>query len=287
MLLRELLHRDLKPANVMLDGRGQVRITDFGLACLIKTAAKEHVFAGTPFYMAPEQLAGEPVTVRSDLYSLGLVLYEIFTGQGAFPANSLEQLERVRKGQSARRSVADGRGSRSGRRAGDPAIAGTGPAASPLVGPGGAGGPARGDPLQAAVAAGETPSPEMVAAARQPGRLPAAVGGFCLAGIVAALVAVAILSDRTTLVGQAALKSPRRSPSTLAGSSRITAMSNRRRTGRAGFGTTTSPRKSRPFPSGTDKAPRLSHPSCFREASRRKATDQSRWKIRRLRWRAR
>ncbi len=74
-----VLHRDLKPANVMLDGRGNVRITDFGLAVL---AEESHDFnSGTPGYMAPEQLIGQEVTTRSDIYALGLVLHEIFTGK--------------------------------------------------------------------------------------------------------------------------------------------------------------------------------------------------------------
>ena len=76
-----VLHRDLKPANIMLDRRGNVRITDFGLAAPFG----EHDFSpvGTPVYMAPEQVRGQQITVRSDLYSLGLVLHEIFTGEPA------------------------------------------------------------------------------------------------------------------------------------------------------------------------------------------------------------
>ncbi|HET6957997.1 MAG TPA: serine/threonine-protein kinase, partial [Vicinamibacterales bacterium] len=70
-----VLHRDLKPANVMLDGRGNVMITDFGLAALAEEVAKGDVRSGTPAYMAPEQLEGREVTTRSDIYSLGLVLY--------------------------------------------------------------------------------------------------------------------------------------------------------------------------------------------------------------------
>ena len=74
-----VLHRDLKPANVMVDGRGKVLICDFGLA---RVADEEReVTAGTPAYMAPEQLAGGSASVQSDLYSLGLVLFEIFTGK--------------------------------------------------------------------------------------------------------------------------------------------------------------------------------------------------------------
>src|SRR4051794_11965126 len=73
---RGVVHRDLKPANIMLDANGRIRITDFGLA----GAAGEVLRAGTPAYMAPEQLSGAEVTARSDIYSLGLVLYELFTG---------------------------------------------------------------------------------------------------------------------------------------------------------------------------------------------------------------
>src|SRR4051794_22887904 len=79
-----LLHRDLKPANVMLDGRGRVRLTDFGLAAAAQDLSATDVRSGTPLYQAPEQLAGQAVTVRSDVYALGLVLYELFTGKRAF-----------------------------------------------------------------------------------------------------------------------------------------------------------------------------------------------------------
>src|SRR5262249_19889113 len=75
-----LLHRDLKPANVMLDGRGRVRLTDFGLAAVAADLSASEVRSGTPLYQAPEQRAGREVTPRSDLYALGLVLYELFTG---------------------------------------------------------------------------------------------------------------------------------------------------------------------------------------------------------------
>ena len=85
---RDVIHRDLKPANVMLDGTGKVRITDFGLA----GASGEAIRAGTPAYMAPEQLAGNDVTARSDIYALGLVLYEIFTGQRALDGKNLAEL---------------------------------------------------------------------------------------------------------------------------------------------------------------------------------------------------
>src|SRR5262249_48558991 len=87
---RGVLHRDLKPANVMIDGNGQVRLTDFGLA--VVSGAVDNVRAGTPAYMAPEQLAGREVTARSDIYALGLVLFELFTGKRVFDAATLAEL---------------------------------------------------------------------------------------------------------------------------------------------------------------------------------------------------
>src|SRR5207237_2309025 len=76
-----VLHRDLKPANIMIDARGQVLIMDFGLAGIVGQIGGGEIRSGTPAYMAPEQLAGREVSVRSDIYSLGLVLYEMFTGK--------------------------------------------------------------------------------------------------------------------------------------------------------------------------------------------------------------
>jgi serine/threonine-protein kinase len=84
----DVLHRDLKPTNVMLDGRGRVRLTDFGLATTVDSEGPVEI-AGTPAYMAPEQFAGQTLSVATDLYALGLVLWEIFTG------------ERLQSGQSA------------------------------------------------------------------------------------------------------------------------------------------------------------------------------------------
>ncbi len=90
-----VLHRDLKPANIMLDGRGQVRITDFGISGRVDGA--NDTAAGTPAYMAPEQFAKGEATVRSDIYALGLVLYEIFTGRQAFTAHSMPEYARLHK----------------------------------------------------------------------------------------------------------------------------------------------------------------------------------------------
>lgn len=89
-----VLHRDLKPANVMIDDKGVVHLSDFGLAAISGNVQTREIRAGTPRYMAPEQLAGDAVTEKSDIYALGLVLYELFTGQPAFDAaNAAEYLK--------------------------------------------------------------------------------------------------------------------------------------------------------------------------------------------------
>lgn len=82
-----VVHRDLKPRNLMIDGRGRARITDFGIATLAERLGGATSW-GTPAYMAPEQLLGEPATAKSDLYALGLILYELFTGQPVFRSGS-------------------------------------------------------------------------------------------------------------------------------------------------------------------------------------------------------
>src|SRR5881392_4497541 len=92
-----VLHRDLKPSNVMIDEHGNARITDFGLAGLAEEFREDEIHAGTPAYMAPEQLDGRTFTVRSDIYSLGLVLYELFTGRKAFEAPTLGELVKLRR----------------------------------------------------------------------------------------------------------------------------------------------------------------------------------------------
>ncbi|NUQ61518.1 MAG: protein kinase [Pirellulales bacterium] len=90
-------HRDLKPSNVMLDGSGRVKLMDFGLARIMD--APEFTcrgrLLGTPRYMPPEQLAGEPVDFRADLFAFGCVAYEMLTGRPLFPeASYLSIVER-------------------------------------------------------------------------------------------------------------------------------------------------------------------------------------------------
>lgn len=95
---RGLIHRDIKPANILLDCQNEpgepnvvrVKITDFGLARVMSESAmtRSGLIAGTPQYMSPEQANGKPADHRSDLFSLGSVLYSLCTGQVAFPAES-------------------------------------------------------------------------------------------------------------------------------------------------------------------------------------------------------
>ena len=168
-----VLHRDLKPANIMIDGRGRVRLMDFGLSGLALELAGEQDFAGTPMYMAPEQLEGSGASVHTDLFSLGVALYEVLAGRKPFSASTPTELREDY------------------RRAKSPAppseFAGELPpnvdsvilrclAMDPKSRPASAlevaaalGG---GDPLQAVLAAGETPSPELLAAAGGAGTLP-------------------------------------------------------------------------------------------------------------------
>ncbi len=188
-----VLHRDLKPANIMLDGRGRVKLTDFGLAAVAE------VRAGTPIYMAPEQLAGEEVSVKSDLYALGLVLHELFTGDRVFDAGDLEELKRQHE-----HSMTETLTMTSDL---DPAVErviGRCLRADPGERPGSALVVAAGlpgaDPLAAALAAGETPSPEIVAEAGGEGKLRAAIAIPLLVVTVLGALAFATLNSRTTMV---------------------------------------------------------------------------------------
>ena len=92
-----VVHRDIKPQNIMFNRKGDVKIMDFGLAAPLEqrgTDAQGQVF-GTPRYMAPEQVRGEPVDLRTDLYALGVLLFELATGVPPFEAPDIPQLLRL------------------------------------------------------------------------------------------------------------------------------------------------------------------------------------------------
>jgi eukaryotic-like serine/threonine-protein kinase len=88
---RSIVHRDIKPANLMLTADDTVKVTDFGTAKILQFGTVQqttHVM-GTPSYMSPEQVKGRPVDGRSDIFSLGVLLYEILTGEKPFPGQSI------------------------------------------------------------------------------------------------------------------------------------------------------------------------------------------------------
>ena len=89
-----IVHRDIKPANLMLAQGGDVKILDFGAAYLRKSQAVQTAEMGSPYYMSPEQLQGQDVTFHSDMYSLGVVLYELLTGQRPFTGDKMDVLRR-------------------------------------------------------------------------------------------------------------------------------------------------------------------------------------------------
>jgi serine/threonine-protein kinase len=204
---RGVIHRDLKPANVMLDGAGKVRIMDFSLA---SAGGDVDARAGTPAYMAPEQLQGREVTRQSDVYSLGLVLYELFTGRRAFDAASLAELIAQRESAAIAPptewvKTLDPSAERTILRclSDDPRDRPSSALAVSASLPGG-------DPLAAALAAGETPSPEMVAAAgaESPTMSGAAAAGWVLVACALAIL-VGALADRSSLLAHVPLDKSR------------------------------------------------------------------------------
>ncbi len=215
-----ILHRDLKPANVMLDGRGDVRITDFGLAGLAEGFTGVEIRAGTPAFMAPEQLAGKEVTVKSDIYALGLVLYQLFTGKKAFAGESLVELSRLQQSGPASLS--------SHVQMLDPAVEqvvlrclAPEPADRPASAVKVALGLPGADPLAAALAAGETPSPEMVAEAGDDAGLAPRVAVPIMVLTLLGLLAASWAIDRYSLLGRVPMELP---PQVLAHQAREIAM---------------------------------------------------------------
>jgi hypothetical protein len=202
--LQAVLHRDLKPSNVMLDGRGRVRILDFGLAVQTDAGPTRHI-AGTPAYMAPEQLTGDRISPQTDLYALGLVLYELFTGRRVFYAASIA--DRLASPVDERsldlNGILDSRVRDIIRRclAPDPRER---PASAEHVAAGLPGGGA----LTSALAEGRVLSPEMLAAASDRAALRPVVGGLLLVSVVFGCLLVAWGGGRLSVPAEAVPKPP-------------------------------------------------------------------------------
>jgi Protein kinase domain/zinc-ribbon domain len=199
-----VLHRDLKPANIMIDGRGRAKITDFGLA-VAAGEATEGELSGTPAYMAPEQLSGKGASIRTDIYSLGLVLYELYTGRKAFEGATLQELKRKHSEEAPASPSTVSPGF-------DPVVERVilrclekDPGRRPFSVAQVAAALPGGDPLAAALAAGETPSPEMVAAAGEEGALSARRAWTLFGGVLAILLAILALAPYATDLGLAPL----------------------------------------------------------------------------------
>ncbi len=192
-----IVHGDLKPSNIMIDGRGRARIMDFGLSRLAGDSAGGTV-AGTPAYMAPEQLAGAPPSFAADVYALGLIGYEIFTGARVREGRSLTAIR-----DSASKNIVPP--SSTGVHI-DPSVEAIilscldpDPQRRPQTAahvlsrfPGR-------DPLDAAIAAGETPSPELVAAAERKEELTPRAATGILAAIFAMIAILALAAGRSSL----------------------------------------------------------------------------------------
>lgn len=198
---RGIIHRDLKPHNIMLDRRGEAVIMDFGLAAVASELQAADIRSGTPTYMSPEQLRGAEVTAKSDIYALGLIFYELFTGRRAYEAKTVAQLLELQEaaqpaGVTSVAGEVDPVIERVIQRClhPDPAMRPASALAVAATLPGG-------DPLAAALAAGETPSPELVAASGRTEGISVRWAIPCLIVIGFAVVVQVVLSPRLTTLG--------------------------------------------------------------------------------------
>jgi serine/threonine-protein kinase len=204
---RNVLHCDLKPNNVLIDREGEVLVTDFGLATLRHDGPGSGVAAGTPAYMAPEQFSGGESSIRTDLYSLGLVLYEMFTGRRLYDVHSVAELRRLHESLPPNPSSLvpeiDAATERAILWCLEPNPRHRPPSALAVAAalPGG-------DPLAAAIAAGETPSPELIAAAGGAVRINAAPALILFSTTLVLLLVAAFISPQTTIPGNASLEYP-------------------------------------------------------------------------------
>jgi eukaryotic-like serine/threonine-protein kinase len=85
-----IIHGDVKPANILISDEGRIKLTDFGMARLASRDSKDTPLLGTPAYWCPEQILGKPQDGRSDIFSLGIVLYQVITGHRPFDSDSLQ-----------------------------------------------------------------------------------------------------------------------------------------------------------------------------------------------------
>jgi serine/threonine-protein kinase len=184
---RGVLHRDLKPVNVMLRDSGDVVVTDFGLAALAEGMNAAESRSGTPGYMAPEQAEGGNVTVRSDIYALGLVLHEIFTGRPASERTPVKnpKIERAISCCLER----------------DPECRPATALAVASLLPGG-------DPLQIAIDAGQTPPPEMVAASGEKAGINVRSALICVIAALIVMFCLLRVGGRPQVLNRAPLHLP-------------------------------------------------------------------------------
>ncbi|MBI1191375.1 MAG: protein kinase [Tepidisphaera sp.] len=205
---QDVLHRDLKPSNVLIDGKGVARLVDFGLAALSTEVKRgDGTLIGTPAYMAPEQLATKPCSVKSEIYAFGLIVYQILTGKPVFAPRTLDELYDLHKQPKVRpielvpeldpaidevvmRCLEEDPEQR-------PESISQVLAALPGL-----------DPIARAMAAGQTPSPQLLARSGACHRMSPVATWVSLTLILLGLLAAALLMRRAALIPQVPLEKP-------------------------------------------------------------------------------